>query len=100
MRRHTVSKKQYSKSFVSLRAEEHQNYPGRLHDGIAPSILDETIGRVVVIGNPDEIGGITVELCLEHNKPIHLGCGVRCIDRIISENNQFLRGWLITGQPV
>ena len=29
--------------------EEHQSYPGRLHGGIATAILDETIGRAIMM---------------------------------------------------
>ena len=31
----------------------HQGYPGRLHGGIAATVLDETIGRAIGITEPD-----------------------------------------------
>ena len=42
--------------------EEHQGYPGRLHGGIAASILDETIGRAININSENELWGVTLEL--------------------------------------
>ncbi|GAJ01339.1 unnamed protein product [marine sediment metagenome] len=40
--------------------EEHQSYPGRLHGGIATAVLDETIGRAIMIKHRD-IWGVTIE---------------------------------------
>jgi uncharacterized protein (TIGR00369 family) len=77
--------------------EEHQSYPGRLHGGIASAILDETIGRSVMIGNPEEVWGITVELSLEYKKPVPLDREVRVIGRITSQNSRFFEG---TGEIV
>jgi uncharacterized protein (TIGR00369 family) len=77
--------------------EEHQSYPGRLHGGIASAILDETIGRAVMIGNDKEIWGLTVELKLEYKKPIPLDQEVRVVARITEENSRFFQG---TGEIV
>ena len=41
--------------------EEHQSYPGRLHGGISSTILDETIGRAILLLQPD-VWGVTVEI--------------------------------------
>jgi acyl-coenzyme A thioesterase PaaI-like protein len=76
---------------------EHQSYPGRLHGGIASAILDEIIGRAIMIGRKDEIWGLTVELNLEYKKPIPLDREVRVISRITEENNRFFKG---TGEIV
>jgi len=72
--------------------EEHQSYPGRMHGGIASAILDETIGRAVVIGNAGQIWGITVELSVEFKKPIPLNKEVKVIGRITSQNSRFFEG--------
>lgn len=76
---------------------EHQSYPGRLHGGIASAILDETIGRAVMIGREDEIWGLTVALTVEYKKPIPLDQEVRVIGRITEENSRFFKG---TGEIV
>ncbi|MEI6305217.1 MAG: PaaI family thioesterase [Deltaproteobacteria bacterium] len=72
--------------------EEHQSYPGRLHGGIASAILDETIGRAIVMGNADQIWGITVGLSVEFKKPIPLNKEVKVIGRITSQNSRFFEG--------
>jgi acyl-coenzyme A thioesterase PaaI-like protein len=71
---------------------EHQSYPGRLHGGIASAILDETIGRAVMIGSATEVWGITVELHLEFKKPIPLEVELRVVGRITEENSRFFAG--------
>jgi len=57
--------------------EIHQSYPGRLHGGIASTILDETIGRAVMIGSNKEVWGVTLELTVEYKSPSlsELSCG-------------------------
>ena len=72
--------------------EEHQSYPGRLHGGLASAILDETIGRAVMVGNDREVWGITVELSLNYRKPIPLGVELKAVGRIAEENNRFFEG--------
>jgi uncharacterized protein (TIGR00369 family) len=70
---------------------EHQGYPGRLHGGIASTLLDETIGRAISIAEPNA-WGVTVELNVRFKKPVPLDGEVRAIGRI-TEN----RGRLFTG---
>lgn len=53
-------------------AQHHQGYPGRLHGGIATTMLDEAIGRTVSIADPDA-WGVTVELNVRFKKPVPLG---------------------------
>ena len=77
--------------------EEHQSYPGRLHGGLASTILDETIGRAVMVGNDKEIWGLTVELNLTYKKPIPLGVELKVVARITEENSRFFHG---TGEIV
>ena len=40
---------------------EHQSYPGRLHGGIITAMLDETIGRAILINHAEEVWGVTAE---------------------------------------
>ena len=42
--------------------DHQQGYPGRLHGGIAASMLDETIGRAIRILHGDSLWGVTIEL--------------------------------------
>ena len=71
---------------------QHQSYPGRLHGGIASTILDEAIGRAIMIDNETEIWGVTVELSVRFKKPIPLTQELRVVARIVSENRRFFDG--------
>jgi uncharacterized protein (TIGR00369 family) len=71
---------------------EHQSYPGRLHGGVASAILDETMGRAVLVGNDTAVWGLTVELNLTYKKPIPLGVELRVVARITEENSRFFHG--------
>ncbi len=71
---------------------QHQSYPGRLHGGIVSTILDETIGRSIMIETKSEIWGVTVELSVRFKKPIPLTSELRVIARIESENRRFFEG--------
>jgi uncharacterized protein (TIGR00369 family) len=71
---------------------EHQSYPGRMHGGIASTILDETIGRAVMIGSCKEVWGVTLELKVEYRKPLPLGSELRAVARITEENSRFFSG--------
>jgi uncharacterized protein (TIGR00369 family) len=70
----------------------HQSYPGRLHGGIASTILDETIGRAVMISSKQEIWGVTLELTVEYKKPIPLDGELRVVGRITEQNSRFFSG--------
>ena len=71
--------------------EEHQSYPGRLHGGITASILDETIGRAIMIKH-ESIWGVTVELSLKYRKPIPLNEELRVIGRITKDGSRMFEG--------
>ncbi len=51
---------------------EHASYPHRMHGGVIAALLDETIGRAILLYEPD-IFGVTVELNLQYKKPVPLG---------------------------
>jgi len=78
-------------------SDQHQGYPGRLHGGIAATILDETIARSICIGRNEQIWGITLELKSKFRKPIPLGQELKIVGRIISEGNRSFEG---TGEIV
>ncbi len=72
--------------------ELHQSYPGRLHGGIASTILDETIGRAIMIGSDTEVWGITLELTVQFKKPVPLGQELRVVGRIEEQGSRFFSG--------
>ncbi len=73
-------------------AAEHQGYPGRLHGGLAAAILDESIGRAIMISHADNIWGVTVEFSMRLRKPIPLDKEVRVLARIIEDGKRFFKG--------
>ncbi|MCX6251011.1 MAG: PaaI family thioesterase [Bacteroidetes bacterium] len=73
-------------------SEKHQGYPGRLHGGIASTILDETIGRAICAGKEDQVWGVTVEFQINYRKPIPLDHEIKVISRITKEKGRFFIG--------
>lgn len=72
---------------------EHQSYPGRLHGGIATTVLDETIGRAIMMKYKDgEIWGVTVEFTTRFKKPIPLNEELRVVGRIVNETSRTFEG--------
>ena len=72
--------------------EEHQSYPGRLHGGIISTILDETIGRAIMVQSEDEIWGVTVDLQVRFKKPVPLDQELRVVGRITKKSSRFFEG--------
>jgi acyl-coenzyme A thioesterase PaaI-like protein len=70
----------------------HQGYPGRLHGGITTALLDETIGRAIMIRHDDAIWGVTVEFTVKFKKPIPLNTELRVVGRISTESSRFFEG--------
>jgi len=70
---------------------EHQGYPGRLHGGLAATILDETIGRAISIADPGA-WGVTVELSLRYRKPVPVDREVRALGRITHDGGRLFTG--------
>jgi acyl-coenzyme A thioesterase PaaI-like protein len=71
--------------------EEHQSYPGRLHGGIATAILDETIGRAIMIKDRD-LWGVTIRFTTRYKKLIPLDGEIRVIGRIDKVANRYFEG--------
>jgi acyl-coenzyme A thioesterase PaaI-like protein len=71
---------------------QHQGYPGRLHGGIAAAILDETIGRAVMIKYSQNIWGVTVDFSMRFKKPIPLDEEIRVLARITKDSRKMFEG--------
>lgn len=76
---------------VFMPREEHQGYPGRLHGGIASTILDETIGRAINLTDPDA-WGVTIELTVRYRKPVPLDTEVIAHGRITKDGRRAFEG--------
>jgi len=72
--------------------EVHQSYPGRLHGGIVSTILDETIGRAIMIRHDHEFWGVTMEITVRFKKPVPLEEELRVIGRIIKDTKRTFEG--------
>jgi acyl-coenzyme A thioesterase PaaI-like protein len=62
-----------------------------MHGGIASTILDETVGRTILIKDKD-VWGVTVDLSLKFKKPIPLNETVKVVAKLTSENSRFFEG--------
>ncbi len=72
-------------------AEEHQGYPGRLHGGIAATILDETIGRAITIVE-ENIWGVTIDFSIKYRKPVTLGKEIHVLAKIGKNGKRSFKG--------
>ena len=72
--------------------EEHQSYPNRLHGGITTALLDETIGRAILIKSQGEVWGVTLEFTTRYKKPIPLDGELRVIGRITKMEKRVFEG--------
>jgi acyl-coenzyme A thioesterase PaaI-like protein len=72
--------------------EEHQSYPGRLHGGISAAILDETIGRAIMIKYEEDVWGVTMEFTSRYKKPVPLNEELRVISRITKDTSLVFEG--------
>ena len=72
--------------------EEHQSYPGRLHGGIISTILDEAIGRAIMMHSDSEVWGVTVDLQVRFKKPVPLHEELRVLGRITKNSSRFFEG--------
>lgn len=72
--------------------EEHQSYPGRLHGGIVSTILDETIGRAIMMSHSQKFWGVTVEITVKFRKPVPLNEELRVIGRITKDTKRMFEG--------
>lgn len=65
----------------------HQGYPGRLHGGIASAILDEAMGRAILISD-DKVWGVTVELGVRFKMPIPLNNNIKVVCRLKKDSSR------------
>lgn len=71
--------------------DEHQGYPGRMHGGIITALLDETIGRGIMIDEPNA-WGVTAEINVRFKKPVPLEQEIKIIGRIDKDGGRIFEG--------
>ena len=69
-----------------------QSYPGVLHGGISATILDETIGRAIMMYGGQSTFGVTIELNVKYKKPVPLGVELKAVGRIVSDKGRIFEG--------
>ncbi len=73
-------------------ADHHQGYPGRLHGGVITAVMDEAIGRAIMVRYGDDIWGVTAELTMRFRQPAPIGVELTVVGRIISEGSRMFQG--------
>ncbi len=71
--------------------EIHQSYPGRVHGGVISAVLDELVGRVIMIDEP-ETWGVTAELTVRYKKPVPVGVELTAIGRVTKNSRLIFEG--------
>ena len=71
--------------------EDMQSYPDRVHGGILSTLLDETIGRVIMIGDEDA-WGVTAMLNVHFKKPVPLDTPLKVVGRITRRTRLIFEG--------
>jgi uncharacterized protein (TIGR00369 family) len=70
----------------------HQSYPNVTHGGITAAILDETIGRAIMVFYDRSTFGVTVELNVKYKRPVPYGVELKAIGRITRDNGRLFEG--------
>ncbi len=77
---------------IIIPSEQHQGYPGRMHGGIAATILDEIISRSICNGKKEQIWGVTMELKTRFRKPVPIGQELKVVGRVTIEGTRTFEG--------
>ena len=72
--------------------DEHQSYPNVMHGGISATILDEVIGRAIMMTTDSSTFGVTVELNVRYKKPVPLGSELKAVSRITKDRGRIFEG--------
>ena len=70
----------------------HQSYPNITHGGITAAILDETIGRAIMVFYDRSTFGVTVELNVKYKRPVPYGVELKAIGRITRDSGRIFEG--------
>ncbi len=71
---------------------EHQGYPNILHGGIASALLDETIGRAIMIREHKDYWGFTAEITVRFKKNIPIDQPIRVVGQITNDRGRLFEG--------
>jgi uncharacterized protein (TIGR00369 family) len=71
---------------------EHQSYPHVTHGGISAAILDEVIGRAIMMTTDANTFGVTVELKVRYKRAVPLGVELKAVGRITADKGRIFEG--------
>jgi len=72
--------------------DEHQSYPKVTHGGISAAILDEVIGRAIMMTAGSATFGVTIELKVRYKKPVPTCVELKAIGRITRDSGRIFEG--------
>ena len=83
-----------SKELIALFTlrDQHQSYPGIAHGGISATVLDEVIGRAIMIDHDHQTFGMTLDLQVRYRKPVPLGVELKVVGRIDADRGRLFEG--------
>lgn len=67
--------------------DDFQGYPGIVHGGIIASMMDETMGRVFMDGEPPRFM-VTAELKIRYKKPVPINTPIKITGHRIKDNGR------------
>lgn len=70
----------------------HQSYPDITHGGITATILDEAVGRAIMIHTDADTFGVTIELNVKYKKPVPYGVELKVVSRITNDRGRIFEG--------
>ena len=70
--------------------DEFQSFPARLHGGVTAAILDETLGRAILLHEPD-CWAVTAELNVRYKKPVPLHVPLKIVAQVTENNRRLFR---------
>lgn len=71
--------------------DEHQSYPDRMHGGVTSALLDEAIGRTMLITD-FTIWGVTMSLQIKYRKPVPLNVPLLIVSEIVEDSFRTFKG--------
>lgn len=69
----------------------HQSYPQRMHGGIVSALLDETIGRAILMDN-ENLWGVTIDMNIRFHKPVPLDQELKVVGYITNLRSRTFEG--------
>jgi uncharacterized protein (TIGR00369 family) len=70
----------------------HQSYPNITHGGVTAAVLDETIGRAIMVFYDRSTFGVTIELNVRYKRPVPYGVELKAVARITGDNGRIFEG--------